>query len=138
MRKNKIVASKGLPTELDISILKLYKHNGLSISGLQTQTAKVTGWPDVLAGEKRLLLCTVCPSGLQGKRMHECVSCGPDVYSTRKRPTWRHRDSCTRGPWGGGGERGEARGIEGIIPKKGGYRHMDPARKPLKSLHKYD
>lgn len=38
----------------------------------------------------------------------------------------------------GVGGRGEARGIEGIIPKKGGYRHMHPARKPLKSLHKYE
>lgn len=38
--------------------------------------------------------------------------------------------------WGWGW--GEARGIEGIIPKKGGYSYMDPARKPLKSLHKYE
>ena len=103
MRKNKTMASKGLPIEFDISILNLYKHNGLSVSSLQNQTARVTGWPDVLAEEKRSLLCAVRPSGLQGKRIHEFVSCGLDVYSTRKRPTWRHRDSCPRGPWGGVG-----------------------------------
>ena len=134
------MASKGFPVEFAISILNLYKHNGLSVSSLQNQTARVTGWPDALAEEKRSLLCAVRPSGLQGKRIHEFVSCGPHVYSIRKRPTWRHVTPAQEdhGAGWGGVTQGEARGIESIIPKKWSYSHMDPARKPLKNLHKYE
>lgn len=104
--------------ELDISLLKLYKHNRLSISGRQNQRASVSGWPDALAVEKMLLLCSICPSRLQGQRMCECLFPVDQMWVQQERD--QPGDTVTPAQedhMGGGGAK--ARGTEGIIPKVG-------------------
>lgn len=111
------MASARLLVELGISLLELNKHKGLvTVSGLQNQKARETGWPESRAVGTRLLLCLLCPHRLQGQAVSVRVSSGPDVGSTEKRPAWNHSDSCPRGPRG----RAKAGGIENIY--NGGFR----------------
>ena len=112
-----------LLVELAINVLISYRLNGLSISGLQNQQARMTGWPDNLVVEKRWENLFRFPMHVpRTKDTWVYVSCGPDVGSTSKRTTWRHCDYYPRGPYGWGG------GEQMIEEWKGGYSHRDLAR----------
>lgn len=83
----------------------------MTVSALQNQKTRETGWPESRAVGTRLLLCLLCLHRLQGQGVSVSVSSGPDVGSTEKRPAWNHYDSCPRGPHG----RAKAGGTENII-----------------------